>query len=357
MVTLRDSLARAGRPPALLEAPDGSRLLALPDHGRLLGLYPAEGDENFLWTHSALSAPGPAAACFTPGGWSNPGGDRTWLAPEIDLFVGDPARPFETYMVPPALDPGNWTLSSATAAELSLANETRLRLHRPDREVGVRLVKRFSPAANPLQGASPAVAGLHYAGYTLVTTLEVEPKPDAPLQLGIWNLLQLPQAGTMLIPTQAPVRPQVVFGTLSSAELTSESCLVRWNMAAPGDDAKIAIQAQSLTGRAGHLHETVTPGIWELVVREFGVDPAGDYVDVLWDDPEADGWGFQACCVRSGTERFNELEYHAPAATAVPGKDLSRDESRVWAFRGPTGSIAGAAEVLLGRSVPVMSDY
>jgi hypothetical protein len=342
MKTLSDTVTRAGKTPVPLAFPDGSRLLLLPEHGRLLGLYPDEAGENFLWTNPVLGDATLARAYFARAGWPNPGGDRTWLAPEIETFIGDVKRVFETYAVQSALDPGHWMLESATAGEVSLVNETRVRLHRQNRDVGVRLTKRYGAAANPLRD----VAGLQYAGYTLATTLEVESQSDVPPRLGIWNLLQLPQPGAMLIQTRAPARPHVVFGAPAADELTVTPGRVRWNMAPPGGDAKISLKPQSLTGRAGHLHET--SGTCELVVREFAVGPERDYVDALWEPPHETGWAFQACCVRNGAERFNELEYHAPAAAARSGGAVSRDESRVWAFRGPRDAVTRAARQLLG---------
>ena len=383
MDVLIETLKQAGQSPLPVVFPDGTRLLLLPGSGRVLGLYPAEDEANFLWTHPALADSTTASAFFASSGrlsqaerlsqavWLNPGGDRTWLAPEIDLFIRDLSRQAETYAVPAALDPGNWMAVFPNR----MTNTTRLRLYHPDREVALRLSKRLSPAANPLLGTPIENGGLSYAGYTLTTTLELEPQPDTPVRLGIWNLLQLPQPGQMWIPTRAPSQPQAVFGAFSPAELTLEPHLVRWDMASPGVDAKIALKAAPLTGRVGYLRqmpiqtgpqgmqdsqaerlgntERFSPTVWDLVVREFTVDPAGDYVDALWDNPSdrgrlsQAGWVFQACCVRTGNARFNELEYHAPAAVTISGKNVSHDESRVWAFRGSRDAVAAAAQLLL----------
>jgi len=352
MNTLLGHLTHAGKEPMPLSFPDGSRLLVLPESGRLLGLYPAADDTNFLWTNPALAAAESSKAYFARAGWCNPGGDRTWLAPEIELFIGDVKQAVETYAVQPALDPGHWMVESVTAAEIRLVNETRVRLLRQNRDIGVRLTKTYSVAVNPLQD----VAGLQIAGYTLVTTLEMEPQPDVPIRLGIWNLLQLPQPGSMLIPTCAPARPHVVFGSAATGELTVEPNLVRWTMAPPGENAKISLKPQSLMGRAGHLRATHDPrhtthDTCDLVVREFSVGAERDYVEALWEPPHEAGWAFQACCVRNGAECFNELEYHVPAAPAVAGRHVSRDKSRVWAFRGPKESVAMAARQLLGDAV------
>ena len=331
--------------PLTMAFPDGTHLLVLPFGGRLLGLFPPESGENFLWTNPALASPESISTWLKRDGWLNLGGDRTWLAPEIELFIGDLARPAETYVVPVALDPGNWTLASVNDMEICLTNTTRIRLRRSGREIGVHLGKRFRPAANPLRDTALAGSEMQYAGYTLNTTLELEPVAEPPIHLGIWNLLQLPQPGEMLIPTLSESRPQCVFGSVSAEELTLAPRMVRWRMGGSGSDTKISLKAASLTGRAGYLRrQTSAPGICDLVVREFAVDPAGDYVDALWDNPEDSGWVFQACCVCNGVDRFDELEYHAPTGTT----HVSQDESRIWAYRGPGDSIIAAARLLLG---------
>ncbi len=349
MQSLLDNLTKAGKPPLPVAFPDGTRLLVLPIGGRLLGLFPPETGENFLWTNPALASAVSTSAWLKRDGWLNLGGDRTWLAPEIELFIGDLAHPAGTYAVPAALDPGNWTLASSTENEICLSNATSLRMHQSRREIGVHLGKRYRPAANPLRGTPLAGSELQYAGYTQNTTLELDPAAESTLQLGIWNLLQLPQPGEMLIPTLSESRPQLVFGSVSAEELTIAPRMLRWRMGGSGSDAKIGLKAASLTGRAGYLQrQTAVPGIWDLVVREFAVDPAGEYVDALWDSPEDSGWVFQACCVRNGAERFDELEYHASAATISLKSNVSRDESRVWAYRGPGDAVTAAARLLLG---------
>ena len=342
------TLESAGQQVVSLPLFDGAQALVLPHGGRILGLYASGSEENFLWTNPLLRSERGAVRLFASSGWRNTGGDRTWLAPEIDLFIGDLERPAMTYGVQPTLDPGNWTLVSATGAELSLSNSARVTLLRSQRTIGITLSKRVRPALNPLQGTPLATRGLEYAGYTQVTTLELEPVADAAIRLGLWSLLQLSQPGEMLIPTLFEARPHVVFGAVTADELAVTPRLVRWTMGGCGDNAKISLKAAALTGRAGHLRRTARAGVWELVVREFTVDPKADYVDALWEHPHEAGWTFQACCVRGSEERFNELEYHAPAVTAADGVNCGHDESRVWAFRGPAVAIDEAAHALLG---------
>jgi hypothetical protein len=350
------NLTHAGKPPIPLAFPDGTRLLVLPFGGRLLGLFTPLSEENFLWTNPALASPDSTTDWLGKPGWLNSGGDRTWIAPEIEIFIGDLARTRQTYAVPSSLDPGHWDVQSAADTEIRLTNATRLRLYRSDLDVDVRMSKSFLPAVNPLLLADPSTARLQYAGYTQITSLKLESWPQTPIKLGIWNLLQLPAPGVMLIATSSPVRPQIVFGKLTDAQLDISPRLVRWIMSSDGESAKIALKAPMLRGRAAYLR-TSHEDYWDLVVRQFTVHPKGDYVDAMWEDPSDTGWVFQACGMRTGEERFNELEYHAPGVAADVGASDTVEISQVWAFRGPAASIADAAGALLGVSAAEIGTF
>src|ERR1035441_1070012 len=79
-------LKQVGKPTRLFRSIDGTRVLVLPYGGRVLGLFSPGSEENFYWTHTALEAVDSARAFYAADQWHNSGGDRTWLAPEADLF-------------------------------------------------------------------------------------------------------------------------------------------------------------------------------------------------------------------------------------------------------------------------------
>jgi hypothetical protein len=141
----------------------------------------------------------------------------------------------------------------------------------------------------------------------------------------------------------------VVFGEVPPADLELAEHALVWRMADTGGNAKISVKADVLSGRAGYLCRSQGDGdLWHLVVRNFAVNPSGDYVDALWGDPKDTGYAFQACTVNAGAETFNELEYHAPAAETTDGRNCTCDLSQVWAFRGRFEEISTAIHVLLG---------
>jgi len=345
---MRDSLLnvlrRVGKPGELLNAEDGALILVLPYGGRVLGLYAAENDENFLWTHPALEAVDAAHAFFSSDAWHNSGGDRTWLAPEADFFL--PKYPeTRVYVQPRQLDPGSYVCRRRLGA-IDLENRLALRSSRTRQEVTLRIIRSVEPAANPLRNEQhlAALENLEFAGYTLHTSLEIL-EGDSGNGIGLWSLLQLPQGGEMLIPTWSRAEPRVYFGQIPAGDLAIEERLIRYALRAKGEQ-KIGVRALAATGRAGYLRTSGAKA--SLVVRNFTVNPSGLYADVAWDDPADLGYAVQACNVNSQWGAFGELEYHVPAIGGPSGRTRCEDTSRVWAFRGGVESIRALAHLLLG---------
>lgn len=314
-----------------------STILTIPNGGRLLGLWPEAADDNFLWTHPGLLRPTPTIT-DPNNSWLNPGGDRTWLAPEVELFF-DPAG--QSYAVPSAVDPGTWQVSSGADGQIGSSLQSRVPLRRSGcGQALVRISKTWQAIGHPM----PDLPGLAFAGYQQTTRLEILEAPDPSVQLGLWSLAQLPAPGWMLIATTAAIQPEFFFGTTHDSNLISRPRLLVWHMPTQGGDAKIGVQASDFTGLAGHLHRRAAD-CWDLIIRQVAVDPAGAYVDGTWTPPHRRGWAFQACQVRSLAGGFNELEHHVPAAAL--GRP-SMDTCQLWALRGSAAAIRRAAECRFG---------
>lgn len=340
---LGEILAAAGKPTRQVLNPDGTEVVLLPYGGRVLGLFARGSQENFYWTHPALGAVETARAFYASADWHNSGGDRTWLAPEVDVFLPNyPAR--DKYFQPRELDPGRYRVSGR-GAELRLTNRLALTLSRSRRRLELEIVKSFGPAPNPLRHErGGGWDGVEYAGYTQHTSLAiVGGDPTSPV--GLWNLVQMPHGGELLVPTFSRAEPKLVFGKIPAEDLVVGERLVRYRMRQVGEH-KIALRAVAMTGRVGYRFEQ--GGRWALIIRGFVVNPSGEYVDVPWDDPADLGYATQACNVSSGLGQFSELEYHIPAIGGQTGRTRCDDAAQVWAFRGPKDAIAAVTKTLLG---------
>jgi hypothetical protein len=352
--SLQSNLERSGLPVRRLDFSSGT-VLVLPHGGRVIGLFPRQSQSSFLWTHDALRSVAGVRRLYAESRWPNPGGDRTWLAPTTELFVSDLKRFWETWREPVAIDPGNYVCRE-TAGRLHLVNHATVELRRLGQAVEVEMEKSFEPAPDPLRYEPKPAEPYAYAGYTTRLMLKVVREPrGCRVPIGLWQLLQLPPGGEVIVATHGPARTQVIFGEIPAGHLRRTARCVRYRMASP-TTAKIAIRGVHLTGRMGYVRRD-EGGQWELVIRNFFADPSGEYVDTPFDNLEDRGDAMQACNVaEKDIGRFCEMEHHVPAVGADTGRQTSTDVSQVWAFRGSRRVITLIAGTLLG-CVPKLVDH
>jgi len=341
---LVNTLEGAGKSPETWESTDGTTVLVLPYGGRILGLFAPGDEDNFFWTHPALDEAESARGFYEGAHWHNSGGDRTWLAPEVDFFFPDYPQ-LSKYWQQRELDPGHYEVSRNNGS-LTLVNRATLVLSRPKQKVELEITKSLATALNPLRyDSDDEMVGLKYAGYTLRTTLQPTASNSEELpQVGLWNLVQMPHGGDMLVPTFSRSEPKVYMGTIGPQDLTISEHLIRYKMRASGEH-KLGVRAIATTGRVGYAHTLGNEAA--LVIRNFAVNPSGEYVDVPWIEADNFGFVFQACNVNSALGAFSELEYHVPAIGLRTGRSRCEGESQLWAFRGPEQMIRAVARRLL----------
>jgi len=345
-LALAKNLEAIGKPTETWESPDGTRVLVLPYGGRILGLFAPGDEENFFWTHSALSRIDSARKFYEDPHWHNSGGERTWLAPEVDFFFPDYPK-LDRYWQQRELDPGSYQASRSDGT-LSWKNRATLTVSRTGQKVDLEIAKALAPALNPLRyDKRDRWADLKFAGYTLRTSLQLTGR-DHPPYIGIWQLTQMPHGGDMLVPTIFRSEPKLYMGKIDDADLIVGEHLVRYRMRAPGEH-KLSVRAIALTGRVGYMYGHGEEA--SLIIRNFNVNPSGEYIDTSLQEPDNLGFAFQACNVNSGLGEFSELEYHAPAIGRKTGQTLSVDESQLWAFRGPESVVRSVARHLLSSEV------
>lgn len=346
------TLKAVGKPTELHQTSDGTQVLILPYGGRILGVYPPGSEENFLWTNSALNNIDTARAYYASDDWQNSGGDRTWLAPEIDFFFPNfPDLDIAGYWQPRRLDPGNYELTQNDSG-IKLTNRLTIDGFRSKKRVALEITKSVAAAPNPLRHDFAIRTGaVEYAGHSLLTSLKIlDSHPnDAPL-VGLWSLTQMPHQGELFIPTYSRSEPRIYFGLVDRPpdELVVSDRLVRFKMRAAGEH-KIGIRSMVTTGRIGYIYPAGNRHA--LIVRNFFVNPSGEYADVPWTDPEDRGYSTQACSVNSRWGKFSEMEYHVPAIGGDTKLSLTEDRSQLWAFRGSHEDIVRIARALLSSEV------
>jgi len=93
------------------------------------------------------------------------------------------------------------------AGVVAMTRTMTLGFARAQRSVKLRLSKCIGTAMNPLRyerDVTRLLAGVEYAGYTQRTRVKLlGAAARSPLPVGIWNLIQLPHGGEMMIPIVA----------------------------------------------------------------------------------------------------------------------------------------------------------
>ncbi len=345
---LVEILSKAGKDTEVFCSSDGSEVLILPYGGRILGVFSSDSQKNFYWTNPALEHVDSSKTFFNSDQWHNSGGYRTWLAPEVDLFF--PKFPeLSEYFQPRQLDPGNYQVVRNND-RIGLVNDFSVKLSRSKAQIDLKLTKSVGPALNPLryERGLDELTGVTYAGYTLYASLQMLGNSEETGTVGLWNLVQMPHGGDLLIPTYSRTEPRIYFGQVCAEDLLVEDRFITYKMRAQGEH-KIGLRAIATTGRVGYIYGSEENTA--LIIRNFIVNPSGEYIDVPWKDTEYKGFSTQACNVNSQLGSFSELEYHIPAVGKNTGKRRCEDVAQIWAFRGKKEIIITIARTLLNQQI------
>ncbi len=344
---LSKNLEIAGYPLIELKGKECGSVFILPYGGRVLGIFTASS-KNFFWVNPQLVEADKTENFFKSSIWKNSGGDRTWVSPEIDLFIKNPDDAQNTYEVPGSIDPGNY-LVTGKGREVQMKNQAEVMVHRLKKRCKIELSKTIRTIQNPLRyetGFNFISGKVEFIGYEQETTLEIIGHLDKDIQLGIWNLIQVPAGGEIIIPTLFKSPPRDYFERTGPKRLKVEPNSIRFIIDARSRH-KIGVKATAVLGRMGYL-SSLDNDEMALVVRNFPVNPSGNYIDVPWDDLSDSGYAVQCYNDDGKLGDFGELEYHSPAIGGSNGKNKCMDRSQVWAFKGNKERIKEILKVLIG---------
>lgn len=228
--------------------------------GRVAGLFAGDGLPNFLWDGTT----GPVA-----------GGDRMWLAPEVEIFYED-RNDRSTWRCPQELDPGTWTASII---------DDGLVLNQVALGTGLRRVIRplFAP---------PIATDLAWSGYVVSDTAQTE-KPWSA-----WHLVMVPAPASVFVRgSNDPIVYYAPTPDFDNGWVPATGQAPEWKLGLhPSVDSRVVLAA---------IGET-DPG--PVVVVKSVASPSSTYIDV----PPSGGPATALQVYNSPGKGFCELEHHAP---------------------------------------------
>ena len=326
------TLSELGKSPIIL-----GKLQVLPFGGRVLGLYPQE-NLNVLWTNPALESVASAQTLLGGGQWTNLGGDRTWISPEIELFIPDLDRPEETYQVPSGVDPANYRVLRHCRNEVELETTMTVDFYRNGCKADLLLRKRITALNTP---DFPIPDGVDAAGYELLCTLSTPGNMPPAIHPAIWNLMQVPGGGEIIVPLRNRSLPVHFFGR---QQYRHEGKRLSAPVPATTKGYKFGLHAHACQGMMLYRNLTATQPY--LILRRFTVGSPERYFDVPYNAPRQQGAVQQVYVDDGAYGGFGEMEHHSVALDPIIGANVT-DSSTSWAFAGEANRLNLLAEALL----------
>ncbi|MGB4779844.1 hypothetical protein [Microbacterium sp.] len=336
-------LAEASIPHRRIDLGGGLSVIAAARGARVFGPF-VDGGASLNWMPAEFLDPDAFAALCASDAW-NLGGDRLWLGPEVQYIIEDRADYWGTFVVPHAMDPGDYSAEeTATGIRFSTSAELVAR-NTQDGVLSLRWSASVRPKPEPLRAlrtAATLLSGVRSGGYGVTVELD---SASPGLLVESWYLEQVNTPGRVLVPATP------------SAEVTDyyEPAGRLLEHVAGGVEATLAGQARykvgfaapNVFGRMGY-RRTLPEGEDLLIVRHVTQDPSAEYPEEPDFAPGLRGDSLHIYSDPGGLGGFGELEARG---TTIGARDShGADEFSTWVYVGDAVSLDRISMILLGMT-------
>lgn len=328
-----------------LEIGGGSSILVTEHGGHIFGPFSEEYPEGLFWSPKELCDKESFGRLIRDRVW-NIGGDRVWIAPEIQFNIGDRNHYRETLDTPKTIDPGSYIMEKGEDS-IRLAMALDLQSHNTvEGQIHLCISRMIHRAENPLRKLpdyDSIMETLVYSGYEEV--IDLEAASEEQIYAETWNLLQIRPEGTLFIPMYSPVRGTDHYEPAGDFESAADNGIL---LRITGTRRyKIAYKSAVTTGRMGYLMNPDKNGCSALIIVCFPNNPSAMYSE---EPPLIKGeTGYSIHIYNDdGTAGFAEMECNMPTIGRPAGIGRSTDRISKWIFTGRMDSLEKAAKILLG---------
>ncbi len=139
---------------ATLTLQNNVNLIITQRGGRILGPFLSPNAESIFWVNQAFATPAALDEFLSSSDW-NLGGERIWIAPEIQYLVRDRSDFWGTVRVPEQMDPGQYDLDQPKPNQWRLSQEITLEAFNiASGQKELRLEKVINQVEDPLRHLS-----------------------------------------------------------------------------------------------------------------------------------------------------------------------------------------------------------
>jgi len=309
----------------ILGDPNGAMLAVTPEYGAKVIALSVDGTRgrNLLWPNPKIG---------TKEFWAGPkldwnlGGARTWIAPEADFYL-DKDR---NWFVPEVMDPGHYQLDWQESNLITCSNEFHIKNNK-DQHYHLKIIRTIE-----LLDQKPEFVGPNMKYVGLKFTHELLNLSDLTIgqdvdYVGLWSLIQLDTAGTMIIPIRRDSAHQNI--TVRDYGPTNFNIVPPERMTI-GDDyisvkidgkfrCKLGVAPWAARNGIAYLSYRKNSDQGILYLKQFDVQPNGIYLDHPWERPYDYGDAIQMYNDDGRFGGFCEIECHGPAKVLAPNEKLS----------------------------------
>ena len=337
-------------PYGVLPLQNGLSIVITQRGGRILGPYLSQKSEGFFWMSDVWSRPESFREFLKSGNW-NLGGDRVWIAPEIQYGVRDRTDYWGTAHQPEEIDPGHYALEKAGPSQWRLAQDMTLSAYNlASGQKQLHLERLIRPVADSLSNVgaySALIDGVLFAGYEQVVTLTEGQLDDIVSEA--WSLIQLNPGGELLIPASPPVEITDYYTPIDESLYSRHPNHLRLKVTGRRQ-YKVGLKAAHTFGRLGYFNH-LADGRAYLVVRNYFNNPSVPYCEEP--DSRVGCRGHSIHVYNDGGQfgGFGELEANLQTIGGETGRSASTDALVLWLYVGASDRVKAIALHLLGIEI------
>lgn len=286
----------------LLDVGDGWTIAVTQHGGHIFGPFSEQYPEGLFWIPDSIRDKDSYKELIDNKIW-NIGGDRVWIAPEIQFNIRDRSRYRESLDTPKTIDPGCFSM-----------------VRRQD-------------------------------AICLEQSLDLSGTSEENIFAEAWNLLQVRTGGILFIPMYTPVRGTDHYALAGDHEYPVERGIC---LKPTGDSQyKIAYKSAVLTGRFGYMKESGTEQSY-LIVINYPNNPSAMYSEEPPQPELAGDTGYSIHIYNDDGKSggFAEMECNMQTIGRPTGISRSVDRLTTWIFSGSKERLKEAARLLLGYEFP-----
>jgi hypothetical protein len=327
---------------------DGFQIIVTQRGGRVFGPFAGDDGESLTWINAALANAADFTAFRAAGQW-NVGGERVWIAPEVQYNIRNRADFWGSHHVPAAMDPAEYRLETVNGGARLRATMPLQAYNLSDAATTLEVEKHIRLIGNPLRAlhnADALMQGVRCAAYeTAVSLAFAQGTAGTPVSES-WNLTQLNAGGTLYIPCTAGAQVSPFFGDPAADALHPLDGAYRIQLTGQRQ-YKTGYKAAGMRGVMGYLH-ALSPTQSYLLVRSFFNNPSAVYAEEVPDIVGANGHSVHVYNDGGQFGGNGEMEASGQAIGGNSGRSHTHDAFIMSVFVGATPQLQRIMDVLLG---------